>query len=98
MALATNDPTNRTTNNGFRLALKSVRGARDGPEVPDGTDRIPDRPDANSTGGDGNRDVTGRVPGTPYSIMSGVGYRVPGTRPTACPRRFRRACRNRSIR
>ncbi len=46
----TNDPTNRTTNNGFRLALNSAWGARNGPEVPDGTDRLPDRPDANSTG------------------------------------------------
>jgi hypothetical protein len=46
----TNDPTNRTNDNGFRLALNSERGARNGPEVPDGSDRLPDRPDADSTG------------------------------------------------
>jgi hypothetical protein len=42
----TNDPTNRNTNNGFRPALNSAREARNGPEVPDGTGRLPDRSDA----------------------------------------------------
>jgi hypothetical protein len=44
----TNDPTNRTTNNGFRLALNSPGRAIPRPEVPDGTNRLSGWSDASS--------------------------------------------------
>jgi hypothetical protein len=37
----TNEPTNRTNNNGFRLVLNSAGNSGDSPETPDGTDRFP---------------------------------------------------------
>jgi hypothetical protein len=38
----TNDPTNRTNNNGFRLALNSA-AVEVNARSPDGTDRFPDQ-------------------------------------------------------
>jgi hypothetical protein len=57
------DPTNRTKHNGFRLALNSAREASNGPEVPDGTDRLPDRI-AQEIGPAGRRDGSDRSNGS----------------------------------